>query len=60
MKKLLILIFLIISFVGGYAFAQSSAMPVTLGFLTTSGCSGSFTSCWLPYSISHPLPAGSN
>lgn len=36
--------------------AQSSAQPVTPGFLSTTGCSAGLTVCFLPYSNTNPLP----
>lgn len=38
------------------AFAQSTAQPVLPGLLVTSGCPVGYTSCYLPYSNSNPLP----
>lgn len=36
--------------------AQSTAQPVTPGYLTTSGCSGSQSPCFKPYTTLNPLP----
>lgn len=36
--------------------AQSTAEPVLPGLLTTSGCPGNQPSCFVPYSVSNPLP----
>lgn len=38
------------------AYAQSTAEPVLPGLLTTSGCPGGQLSCFVPYSVSNPLP----
>jgi len=38
------------------AYAQSTAQPVTPGYLTTSGCPAGYTVCFVPYSNSNPLP----
>ena len=38
------------------AFAQSSAEQVTPGYLSTSGCSGLNSPCFVPYSASNPMP----
>lgn len=36
--------------------AQSTATPVAVGHLTTSGCPGAVSVCWVPFSVSDPLP----
>lgn len=53
--KILAIFFLVI-FLPVTARAQSSAQPVLPGFLTTSGCPGSLSPCYLPYSDANPLP----
>jgi len=40
-------------------YAQSTANQVIPGYITTVGCPGSFTSCFVPYSASNPLPTTS-
>lgn len=50
-----ILIGLLALFSPTIAHAQSTATPVTPGLLTTSGCPGSETICFVPYSVSNPL-----
>lgn len=42
------------------AYAQSTAQPVLPGSLTTSGCPGSISPCYLPYSNSNPLPVSAS
>lgn len=54
MKKIIISIVLILVFVAGYAFAQSTTTHIVLGYNTTSGA------YWLPYTISNPMPTKSN
>jgi hypothetical protein len=46
--------------VASYAYAQSTAEPIQLGFLSTTGCNSGQTVCWLPYSASNPLYVTSN
>lgn len=60
MKKFLMIIAFLSTFIAGYAVAQSTALPIVLGFLSTTECTGSFKSCWIPYSLSHPMPVLSN
>lgn len=38
------------------AYGQSTAAPVLPGSISTSGCQAGYTSCYLPYSNSNPLP----
>lgn len=42
------------------ALAQSTAQPVLPGFLTTTGCPSGSTVCYLPYSVTNPLPVTSS
>lgn len=44
----------------GTAQAQSTAAQVLPGSLTTSGCPGSISPCYLPYSNSNPLPVNAS
>jgi len=38
------------------AAAQSTAQPVLPGSLQTSGCAPGYTSCYVPYSATNPVP----
>lgn len=58
MKKLIIILILMLMATAVYA--GSTAGQVQFGYLTTSGCSGGQSYCWLPYNSSHPLAASSN
>lgn len=58
-RKTAILSFLLI-LVSGIAHAQSTANQVLPGILSTSGCASGQTSCWLPYSLTNPLPVTSS
>lgn len=53
------IIFLILALIAGVAYAQSTATPILMGYLSTA-CSGSFNTCWVPYSVANPMPVSSN
>ena len=53
-------IIIAICLIAGYAFAQSTAMPIVMGYLSSSGCSGSLVSCFVPYTAANPMPVISN
>ena len=56
MKTTILVFGFILALGAGYAIAQSTATPIQMGLLKTSGCSGSLTPCWVPISSSNPLP----
>lgn len=58
MKKLILIA--VLSFVSGYAVAQSTATPIVMGYNTNIGCLGSINACWKPYTIANPFPIISN
>jgi hypothetical protein len=56
MRRLLSALAALAALVPGISTAQSTAQPVLPGILTTSGCPPGYTSCFIPYSNSNPLP----
>lgn len=55
MRKYILALALVL--LGAVAHAQvSTADPVLMGFLTTSGCPGGQDVCFMPYSNANPLP----
>lgn len=52
MKKLLIAFILSMIAVTAYAAAEQ----VQLGYLTTTGCPGATSPCYVPYSSTNPMP----
>lgn len=56
--KRLIALFLGYIFCSSPVYAQSTAEQAQPGFITTIGCPGSQTACFVPYSSSNPLPVG--
>lgn len=56
MKGFILGVIITLSVLAGVAYAQSTATPVIMGFLTTSGCPSGVSSCFIPYSATNPVP----